>query len=106
MVASAAIARPRQFYGTDPRRLYHGGDVGIDRLKYRYDYLPVLKLVNKEIGLGRQEMVVWRGKFVMEKSRLDSPKWVEIRFEKIPLFSLDLKSVGGCLDVADKIALV
>ena len=42
----------------------------------------------------------------MEKSRLDSPKWVEIRFEKIPLFSLDLKSVGGGLDVADKIALV
>ena len=29
------------FYGTDPRRLYHGGDVGIDRVKYRYNYLPV-----------------------------------------------------------------
>ena len=50
--------------------------------------------MNKEIGLGRQEIVVWRGKFVMEKSRLSSSKWVEIRFEKIPLFSLDLKSVG------------
>ena len=97
MVASAAIARPRQFYGTDPRRLYHGGDVGIDRLKYRYDYLPVLKLVNKEIGLGRREMVVWRGKFIMGKSRLASPKWVKIGLEQIPPFPLDLKSVGGAV---------